>query len=168
MAGGYMGKLLFVDLANGKLEEEALEEEICRKYLGGYGVGAKILYDRMKPGIDPMGPENILGFLTGPLTGTPALIGSRYVVVCKSPLTHSWGDANSGGYFGPALKFAGYDGVLFSGISEKPVYLFINEGKAQLIDASGLWGKDSNETDDMLKAEYGSDVRLTCIGPAGE
>ena len=163
-----MGKLLFVDLANGKLEEEALEEEFCRKYLGGYGFGAKILYDRMKPSVDPMGPENILGFLTGPLTGTPALIGSRYVVVCKSPLTHTWGDANSGGYFGPALKFAGYDGVFLSGISEKPVYLFINEGKAELRDASKLWGKDSNDTDDMLKAEHGSDVRLACIGPSGE
>ena len=163
-----MGKLLFVDLTNGKLEEEALEEEFCQKYLGGYGFGAKILYDRMKPSVDPMGPENILGFLTGPLTGTPALIGSRYVVVCKSPLTHTWGDANSGGYFGPALKFAGYDGVFLSGISEKPVYLFINEGKAELRDASKLWGKDSNDTDDMLKAEHGSDVRLVCIGPSGE
>ncbi|MFQ6043226.1 MAG: aldehyde ferredoxin oxidoreductase family protein [Candidatus Poribacteria bacterium] len=168
MAGGYMGKLLYVNLANGKVEEQALEEEICRKFLGGYGLGARILYDRMKPGVDPMGPKNILGFLTGPLTGTPALIGSRYVVVCKSPLTHTWGDANSGGFFGPALKFAGYDGVFFSGISEKPVYLFINEGKAELRDASKLWGKDSNETDDLLKAEHGSDIRLNCIGPAGE
>jgi len=168
MAGGYMGKLLYVDLANGKCEEQALEEELCEKYLGGYGLGAKLLYDCMKPGIDPLGPENVLGFLTGPLTGTPALIGSRYVVVCKSPLTGGWGDANSGGFFGPALKFAGYDGVFFSGVSEKPVYLFINEGKAELKDASGLWGKDSNETDDMLKAEHGSDVRLVCIGPSGE
>ena len=134
MAGGYMGKdgtakILFVDLSTGKMEEELFGEEILRKFIGGYGLAAKIMYDRQKPGVDAMGPDNMLGFLTGPLTGTPAIIGSRYVVVGKSPLTNSWGDANSGGYFGPALKFAGYDGVFFTGISEKPVYLFIDEGK---------------------------------------
>ncbi|RKY66766.1 MAG: aldehyde ferredoxin oxidoreductase, partial [Candidatus Latescibacterota bacterium] len=115
MTGGYVGKLLFVDLSEGTISEEALDETLCRNFLGGYGIGAKVLYDRMKPGVDPLGPENILGFMTGPLTGTPALIGSRYVVVAKSPLTGGWGDANSGGYFGPALKQAGYDGVFFFG-----------------------------------------------------
>ncbi len=168
MAGGYMGKLLYVDLSSGKLEEEALDKDFCRKYIGGYGFGSKILYDKLKPGIDPMGPENILGFLTGPLTGTPALIGSRYVVVCKSPLTNTWGDANSGGDFGPYLKFAGYDGVLVSGISDKPVYLYLKDGKAELRDASELWGLDSNELEDKLMAKYGKNMRLACIGPSGE
>ncbi len=168
MAKGYMGKLLFVDLSQGKLEEEQLDEDFCKKFLGGYGFGAKILYDRMKAGVDPLGPDNILGFITGPLTGTPALIGSRYVVVCKSPLTQAWGDANSGGFFGPALKFAGFDGVFFTGISAKPVYLLIEQGKAELKDAADLWGKDSTDTDDALKERHGSDVRITCIGPAGE
>ena len=168
MSRGYMGKLLFVDLSNGTTKEEALDEDLCRKFLGGYGIGAKVLYDRMKPGVDPLGPENILGFMTGPLTGTPALIGSRYVVVAKSPLTGGWGDANSGGYFGPALKEAGYDGVFFTGQSEKPVYLLIVEGKAELRDASGLWGKDATETDDLLKAELGKDAKFAYIGPAGE
>ena len=92
-------------------------------------------------GADPLGPDNILGFLTGPLTGTPAVIGSRFVVVAKSPKTAGgWGDANCGGYFGPNLKFAGYDGILFSGIASKPVYLLIDEGKAELLDAGGLEG----------------------------
>ncbi len=168
MTGGYVGKLLFVDLSNGTMKEEALDEALCRDFLGGYGIGAKVLYDRMKPGVDPLGPENILGFMTGPLTGTPALIGSRYVVVAKSPLTGGWGDANSGGVFGPALKAAGYDGVFFTGQSKQPVYLFINEGRAELRDAGALWGKDVVETDDLLTAELGKDAEFAYIGPAGE
>src|SRR5450759_2624621 len=106
MSNGYMGKILWVDLSKGTLKDEALDENISRDFIGGYGLGARILFSRMKPGIDPLGPENILGFVTGPFTGTPALGGSRYVVVGKSPLTGTWGDANSGGYFGPRLKFA--------------------------------------------------------------
>ncbi|MFH1006552.1 MAG: aldehyde ferredoxin oxidoreductase family protein [Candidatus Latescibacterota bacterium] len=168
MTGGYVGKLLFVDLSDGTIKEEALDEGLCRDFLGGYGIGAKILYDRMKPGVDPLGPENILGFMTGPLTGTPALIGSRYVVVAKSPLTGGWGDANSGGYFGPALKSSGYDGVFFTRQSKSPVYLFIDEGRAQLKDASHLWGKDVVETDDLLTAELGQDTQCAYIGPSGE
>ena len=168
MAGGYMGKLLFVDLSRSTIKEEALDETVARKYLGGYGLGAKVLFDRMKPGADPLGPDNIFGFVTGPLTGTPALVGSRYQVVAKSPLTGGWGDANSGGYFGPGLKAAGFDAVFFSGVAPQPVYLLINQGQAELKDASGLWGKDSNETDDILKAEYGKNAQVACIGPAGE
>ena len=163
-----MGKLLFVDLSSGRMEEETLQDDFCRKFIGGYGFGSKILFDRMKAGADPMGPENMLGFLTGPLTGTPALIGSRYGVVCKSPLTGTWGDANSGGYFGPQLKAAGYDGIFFSGQSEKPVYLSVENGKAELKDASSLWGKDSHETEEALKSMIGKDIRAACIGPAGE
>ena len=168
MAGGYMGKLLFVDLSSGSIKEEALDQDVARKYLGGYGLGAKVLFDRMKPGADPLGPDNILGFVTGPLTGTPALVGSRYQVVGKSPLTGGWGDANSGGYFGPGLKAAGIDAVFFSGISPKPVYLLIDNGKAELKDASSLWGKDCYETDDLLRAEYGKNAQAAYIGPAGE
>ena len=173
MAGGYMGKdgtakILFVDLSSGKMKDELFGEDILRKFIGGYGLAAKIMYDRQKPGVDPLGPDNMLGFLTGPLTGTPAIIGSRYVVVGKSPLTGSWGDANSGGYFGPALKFAGYDGVFFTGISEKPVYLFIDEGKPRLLGAKWLWGKDSHETEDLLRGKYGEKTNVACIGPSGE
>ena len=124
MAHGFMGKILWVDLSKNKIKEEALDEKICRDFLGGYGLGARILFDRQKPGVDPLGPENILGLVTGVLTGTPALGGSRYIMVGKSPLTGGWGDANSGGNVGPSLKFAGYDAVFFTGKSSKPVYLF--------------------------------------------
>ncbi|UCB43734.1 MAG: hypothetical protein JSV77_03555, partial [Dehalococcoidales bacterium] len=117
MAGGYMGKILFVDLSTGELKDEVLGEKLCRDFIGGYGIGARILYNRQKAGVDPLGPENTLGFITGPLTGTPATTGTRYTAVAKSPLTGGWGDANSGGYFGPHLKFAGYDAVFFNGIA---------------------------------------------------
>ena len=168
MAGGYMGKLLWVDLSKGELKDEALDEKFCRDFIGGYGIGARIMYSRQKGGVDPLGPENTFGILTGPLTGSPALSGTRYTVVGKSPLTGTWGDANSGGYFGPNLKYAGYDGVLATGISAKPVYLFINNGKAELRDAAHLWGKDTFETEDILKSELGKKVEVVCIGPSGE
>ena len=168
MAGGYMGKILFVDLSKGELRDEALDEKFCRDFIGGYGFGARILLSQQKAGVDPLGPENMLGILTGPFTGSPALSGSRYVVIGKSPLTGTWGDANSGGYFGPHLKFAGYDGVFFTGASEKPVYLVIKDGKAELKDATHLWGKDTFEVEDILKSEIGKDTEIACIGPSGE
>ena len=117
MAGGYMGKLLFVDLSQGTLKNEPLTEQMCRDFIGCQGVGARVLYERMKPGVDPLGPDNMLGLVSGPLTGTPAIAGARYAAVAKSPLTGAWGEANSGGDFGPYMKFAGFDGVFFSGIS---------------------------------------------------
>jgi aldehyde:ferredoxin oxidoreductase len=170
-----MGKILNVDLTNGRVEDEPLDESLCREFLGGYGIGAKILYDRMKPGVDPLGPDNLLGFFTGPLTGSPSIEGNRFVVVCKSPLTDTWGDANCGGTFGPHLKFAGYDGILFSGISPKPVYLNIDNGTAELRDAEFLWGKDTNETEDMLREELGhstgrngKQIEIASIGQTGE
>lgn len=168
MVRGYMGKLLFVNLSTGKIDVEALDENLCKDFIGGYGIGARILYSRQKGGVDPLGPENTLGLLTGPLTGTPATFGARYCAVAKSPLTGSWGDANSGGHFGPHLKFAGYDGVFFTGISETPVYLLIDNGKAMLKDAGRLWGKSTYETEDILEAEYGPTAKVASIGPAGE
>jgi aldehyde:ferredoxin oxidoreductase len=168
MIGGYMGKLLWVDLATGKIGEEIPDERLYRDFIGGYGVGARLLYDRMEAGTDPLGPGNILGFVTGPLTGSPAVGGSRYQVVARSPLTGGWGDANSGGHFGPALKFAGYDAVFFTGVSEKPVYLLIDNGAATLRDASHLWGKDTYATEDALHAEHGAEAKVAGIGPAGE
>jgi aldehyde:ferredoxin oxidoreductase len=168
MVNGYAGKILFVNLTTGAMREETPDEKLYRDFLGGYGLGAKILYDRQKPGADPLGPDNILGLVTGPLTGTPAISGTRFVAVAKSPLTGGWGDANSGGYFGPFMKFAGYDAVFFEGISPKPVYLLIDNGKAALKDAAHLWGKDTYETEDLLKAEYGKDCHAACIGPSGE
>ena len=168
MAGGYMGKILFVNLSNGEIREESPGESLYRNFLGGYGLGARLLYDRQKGGVDPLGPENTLGMVTGILTGTPAIVGTRYAAIAKSPLTGGWGDANAGGYFGPYLKFAGYDAVFFNGISDKPVYLLIDNGKAELRDASSLWGKDTYETEDILKSEHGQETQVACIGPSGE
>jgi aldehyde:ferredoxin oxidoreductase len=168
MANGFMGKLLNVDLTSGRMQAEPLAEQLCRDYIGGYGIGARLLYDRIPKGADPLGPQNVLGLLTGPLTGTPAIIGSRFVAVAKSPKTGGWGDANCGGHFGPHLKFAGFDGVLFSGISAKPVYLFIDGGKAQLLDASDLWGLGVTALEDLLVKRHGKGIQICSIGPAGE
>lgn len=168
MARGYMGKMLMVDLSTKKLTDEVLDEGLARQFIGGHGLGARILFSRQKAGVDPLGQDSLFGFVTGPLTGTPAISSSRYVVVGKSPLTGGWGDANSGGYFGPHMKFAGYDAVFFTGISENPVYLLIDNGKAELRDAFHLWGKDAYETEDILVSELGKDVKVACIGQSGE
>ncbi|MBM4428951.1 MAG: aldehyde ferredoxin oxidoreductase family protein [Chloroflexi bacterium] len=169
MARGYMGKLLDVNLTTGKLKDEPLDEKMCRDYIGGYGLGARLLYDRIPKGASSLGPNNVLGLFTGPLTGTPAVIGSRFVAIAKSPKTSGgWGDANCGGNFGPHLKFAGYDGIMVSGVSPKPVYLFIEEGKAKILDASDLWGLGVTPMEDKLKERHGKDVEIASIGPAGE
>jgi aldehyde:ferredoxin oxidoreductase len=168
MIGGYMDRILFVDLSHGTTKEEHLDEELCRQFLGGYALGARLIWDWQRPGVHPLSPENILGFITGPLTGTPAFIGSRYMVVGKSPLTETWGDANSGGSFGPHMRFAGYDAVFFEGKSERPVYLLLRQGEAELRDAQELWGLDTAETEDFLKAELEAEAEVACIGPAGE
>jgi aldehyde:ferredoxin oxidoreductase len=169
MKGGYCGKILFVELSEGKIEELKPSEETYRKFIGGTGLGARFLYEKMKPGSDPLGNENILGFVTGPLTGTSAPGSGRFMVVCKSPLTNAWADSNSGGYWGPELKYAGYDAVFIKGMAKEPVYLQIIEGKAKLRDASNLWGKNTRETEEILKGEMGDEkVKVACIGPSGE
>jgi aldehyde:ferredoxin oxidoreductase len=168
MPYGFMGKILWVDLTRKELKEEPLDEKMGRDFLGGYGLGARILFSRQKAGVDPLGPGAILGITTGVLTGTDALGGSRYIMVGKSPLTGGWGDANSGGSVGPYLRFAGYDDVFFTGISDRPVYLHINNGKAELRDAGEIWGRDTFETQDILRTEHGKGLEVACIGPAGE
>ncbi|MFC1998971.1 aldehyde ferredoxin oxidoreductase family protein [Chloroflexota bacterium] len=168
MYKGVMGKILLVNLSIGEINVEEPKEELYRDFLGGYGLGARVLFSRQKAKVDPLGPDNMIGFVSGVLTGTPAPLATRYMVVAKSPLTGGWADANSGGDFGPYLKFAGYDAVFFSGASEKPVYLSIDNGKAELKDASSLWGKDTVQTEDTLKDELGKDIRIACIGPSGE
>ncbi|NLM46407.1 MAG: aldehyde ferredoxin oxidoreductase family protein [Firmicutes bacterium] len=166
---GYAGKMLFVDLTHGILTEKPLPEKLARLFLGGYGIGARILYDMMPPGADPLGPESVLGFVTGPCTGTKAFFGSRYTLVHKSPVTGGWNDANSGGYFGPEIKKAGYDAVFVSGMAAKPVYLLIRDGRAEIRDASHLWGKDTKETWRLLQEELKQPkLRVVAIGPAGE
>ncbi len=169
MAGGYVGRILWVDLSNGTHEIEELPEEIYRHYIGGYGLGARIIYERQKPGVDPLGEEAIFGMVPGLLTGTGAQFAGRYMCVGKSPLTGGWGDSNSGGFFAPAIKQCGFDGIFFKGKSERPVYLLVQGDKIEIRDASHLWGKSTIETEKMLKEELGdSRVQVACIGPAGE
>ena len=168
MANACTGKILFVNLSTGKLTNETPDANLYRDFLGGYGVGARVLFDRQRPKVDPLAPEAYLGFVAGVLTGTPALFGSRYTVVGKSPLTETWGDANSGGDFGPYLKFSGFDAVFVNGTSPRPVYLFIDNSVAELREANHLWGKDVHDTESILKTELGKDVRIACIGPSAE
>ncbi|MBA7584105.1 putative oxidoreductase YdhV [subsurface metagenome] len=168
MFKGCQGKVLFIDLSSGEIKKELLRESDYENYLGGYGLACKIIYERMKANVDPLGPENILAFTTGLLVGTPAISGLRFTVSAKSPLTRTWGDANCGGYFAPALKFSGYDAIFFTGCAQKPKYLFIDNGEVKLCDAEELWGKDTSETEDILKEQLGKDVRVACIGPGGE
>ena len=169
MATGYSGKILVVDLSTAKVREEQLEEKLYRDFIGGVGLGVRLLYQRQPGKVDPLGEQNILGFMPGLLTGTAVPASSRLTVVSKSPLTGSWGDASTGGYTGYELKWAGYDGILVQGISPHPVYLLVYQGKAELRDASHLWGKDTIETEEILREEIGDHrLRVICIGPAGE
>ena len=120
---GYMGKILFVNLTSGQIEERIIPDRVYEMLLSGVGLGAYVLYNEIPAGTDPLGPENVLGFTSGLLTGTGSVMTGRWMVVCKSPLTGGWGDANCGGTLAPAIKQCGYDGIFFSGIAEKPVYL---------------------------------------------
>ena len=169
MSGGYAGKIGFVNLSNGETREQKMDEKLARDFIGGHGLGARFLFEKQKGGVDPLGQENVLGFVTGPLTGTPVPTGGRYAVVCKSPLTGGWGDANSGGFFGPELKFAGFDALFVSGIAPRPSYLLVTDAGIEIKDASHLWGKDAIETEEALAKEIGdAKVRVACIGPASE
>ena len=169
MAGGYAGKIGFVNLSSGEIRQQELDEKLARDFIGGHGLGARVLFGNQKGHVDALGPENVLGFVTGPLTGTPVPTGSRYMAVCKSPLTGGWGDANSGGFFGPELKFAGWDAIFVSGIASKPSYLMVTDTGIEIRNASHLWGKDAIETEEALVGEIGDPkVRVACIGPASE
>lgn len=165
---GYAGKIGFVDLSTGEIREGKLDESLARSFIGGHGLGARFLFENQKAMIDPLGPENILGFTTGPLTGTKTAAGSRYMVVSKSPLTNGWGDSNAGGYFGSELKSAGWDAIFFSGIAPTPKYLLITNEGLKLRDASQIWGKDTVDTENILKNELGIHVKIASIGPSSE
>jgi len=165
---GYMGKILRVDLSKSKISEEVPAEDAREMFLGGSGLATKYLFDEVPKGADPLGPDNALIFMTGPLTGTESPSAGRYCVVSKSPLTGFWGEANSGGNWGVHLKGSGFDGIIFKGISPKPVYLVIDEGKAELRDAKHIWGKGVAETNRLIKEELGEEFQVACIGIAGE
>jgi aldehyde:ferredoxin oxidoreductase len=168
---GWTGKILRIDLSNRTHKTDDLDVNTAKMFIGGHGVATKILMDEMDPKVDPLSPENKLIFSIGPLTGTVAPLGSRYMITTKSPLTGLLGFGNSGGFFGPAMRNAGYDHIVFEGKSDKPVYVLISDEDIQFKDASHLWGKDTHETEDIIRKETedsGKRVRVSCIGPAGE
>jgi aldehyde:ferredoxin oxidoreductase len=169
MLGGYAGTILHVDLSKRTFKKEKLDPKFARAFLGGRGFGAKLLFDHIEPGVDPLSPGNVLIFATGPFTGTSVPKGQRYSVVNKSPLTNGYGDAEGGGHFGPELKFAGYDALVIKGKAEKPVYLWIDDETSKLEDASHLWGKGVLETDKTIKEDKADKlVRIAAVGPAAE
>ena len=166
---GYMNRILRVDLTNQNFSEETLSNDLIENYVGGAGFGVKLLYDDLKPGIDPMGEENELIFIAGPLAGTRAQSFGRWKTFFKSPLTGGYFKSSGGGYFAPELKFAGFDAVIIKGISPKPVYLWNHDGKYELRDAGYLWGLDSQDTQTLIRVElHNAKIRIACIGPAGE
>lgn len=165
---GVVGKIARVDLSSGEVAIERLDPNLTVRFLGGYGLGACLLFTRQPAGVDPLGPDATLGFMTGPLTGTQAITGNRFAVVGKSPKTGGWGDANCGGRFGPALKQAGLDAILVTGTAPKPVYLLVADGQVSIQDAASMWGRTCSETEQELQARHGQKAHAAVIGPAGE
>ncbi len=163
----WTGMILRVDLAARTIKKEPLNMKDAHAYVGARGLGTKYLCDEVDPKVEPLSPENKLIYMTGPLTGTAAGSAGRFEIVAKAPLTGTVGAANSGGHFGPELKFAGYDGIIFENASETPVYLYINDDVVELRDAGELWGKTVYETTDLLQKTLGN-FKVSCIGPTGE
>jgi len=166
----YTKRILHLDLTTGKTEIKPLEEEMAKKYIGGIGLGIRLLHDNSKPGTDPFSPENPLIFATGPLSGTMApTAGNSYAVVSKSPESGGVGEAKAHGFFGAEVKRAGYDAFIFKGKAEKPVYVWIDDDSVQLMDAKDLLGKSPEETEEVIREELGDHyIRVAAIGPAGE
>jgi len=164
---GWMGKIIKIDISNGKQETIKITNELRRKYLGGRGLGVKLYSDMCSSQIEPLSPENALIFLTGPLTGIIPTAG-RYQVISRSPLTNTICDSSSGGVFGNQLKKTGLDGFIITGKAEKPVYLLITDNGIEIKDASHLWGKNTQQTRDALTEKYSVKASVASIGPAGE
>ncbi len=166
---GYAGYYLDVDLTKGKVHKKELEKEWARLYLGGSGIAAKILWDRTGPDTDPLGPDNVLVAGTGPLTGVMFSPSGRMMFAAKGPLTGVWAESHVGGFLGPEIKYSGFDFVVFNGRSKKPVYLSLRDGNAELLDASHLWGKETDVTTKMMREDHKDPTLETgVIGPAGE
>lgn len=167
---GYMGKVLLVDLSTRTTQEQKIPDIVYDNLLSGLGLGAYMLYKHIPAGADPMGPDNMLGFVSGLLTGTHSFMTGRWMVVGKSPLTGGWGDANCGGTLSVAIKRCGYDGIFFTGISEKPVYVYVGAKGVEIRDASHVWGKDAYDAEKILTEECKGKKtpRVAVIGTAGE
>nr|MDO8082774.1 aldehyde ferredoxin oxidoreductase family protein [Candidatus Freyarchaeota archaeon] len=165
---GWMGKYLRVNLTEGKTKEVPIDEQWAKTWIGGSGFGARLLYDEVPCDIDEFDEKNKLYFFTGPVSGGLPC-SSRFTVVFKSPVSHGYGEANSGGYFAVEMKRAGYDGIVIEGKSKKPVYLSVKDNKSELRDASHIWGQGTFRTQEMIQEEIGDKkIRVLCIGPAGE
>lgn len=167
MPFGVMGKVLWVNLTKGAVWEEQIADAVYEDYLAGIGLAAYLLYREIPPQADPLGPENVLGFVSGLLSGTNSLYTGRWMAAARSPLTGAWGEANCGGSLATAIKRCGYDGIFVTGASPRPCYLLVANGKAELRDASALWGLDSVETENRLQTQTPA-ASVACIGPAGE
>lgn len=171
---GYMGSILDVDLTSGTHRVRELTQDMADKWLGGTGLGAHILWEEKVYNADPLGPDNVMVFGSGPFAGTSVPLSNRFGVCAKSPLTNIWGEAECGGHWSNDLKKSGFDALIVRGRAAKPVYLWINDGEVELRDASDLWGKDTFETHDTIRERVGSSGRrgqeagVACIGPAGE
>ena len=170
---GWVGRILRVDLSRGDYSVEDLDPDLATDFIGGRGLASKLLFDEIDPKIDPLSPENKLLFANGPLTGTGAVSGGRSWVVTKSPLTGTIACSSIGGYFGPELKFAGYDVIILEGKSPEPVYLLVMDDEVEIKPALNLWGKTTFDTEDIIRQEIGDDwkareTHIACIGPAGE
>src|SRR5512136_517794 len=169
MPNGYNGKILRVDLNRASIHVEEPHENLYCRYLGGGTLALHYLLNELKPKTDPLGPENILVFAGSVISGTPATGLSRFSVAAKSPLTEGFGEAEAGGWWIPELKFAGYDAIVIKGKVQRPVYLWIHEGVAEIRDAGHLWGMFTKETQEEIRKELGDErIRIASIGPAGE
>ena len=162
------GTLLRVNLSSGTISKEPIADPLWRAFIGGRGLATRILVDNMDPKTGPLGPGNPLIFATGPLTGTFAPTGGRYMVVTKSPLTGAIACSNSGGYWGPALRYCGYDVLMVEGAAKAPVYLWINDDAVEIRSAEHVWGQIVHETEDRLRQDTHPEARVALIGPAGE
>lgn len=166
---GYAGRILRVELSAEKVRTEPLSEAVARTYIGGLGLGARILFDEVSASTDPLSPANKLIVALGPVNGTGVPASSRFAVVFKSPLTRIFGHSYCGGYFAPELKYAGYDAVVVEGVAKSPVYLSILDDDVKIRDAGKVWGRDTFETEDIIRSDLGEpDAQVLCIGPAGE
>ena len=162
------GKLLRINLNSKEISTISVSKDVIEKFLGGKGLGAYLLYTMLKPHTDPLSPDNILIFINGPVTGTPYPTSGRTVVVTKSPLTGLFLDCHAGGFFGPEIKKAGYDGIILEGASDKPVYIWVDNSHVEIRGASHLWGLTISETVEKIRKETGERVHIASIGPAGE
>lgn len=167
MENGFFGKILVVNLTDESFNEIELSKEYYRQYYGGYGLACRLLYEKMPPKTSALSPEAIFGFFPGLFTSLTVPFTGRYMVAGKSPLTGTWGDANSGGTFGPEIRKCGYDGILIEGVADNPKYISIIDGVKEILDATDLWGSDCMETEDKLKKRHNA-AKIACIGQSGE